>query len=259
MRYLTILFSAICVSITAIGGAQGDLDLDLPSIEFKPESAYTAGSVYRVILDPRHKTTISAQVPAAVIEINKRIGDSFEEGETIMKLDDRIFAAKLKEAEAMHQRAKDLVETQQRLYDDDIASLTELREAQAALAAAESDIAISQKSIEDCTIVGPYNGKVVDIFIEKHELAEIADEILEIVADKVLIAKLLILSKDLQKISIGDTLTIKLDDNGKTVEAEIARIGAVIDPASSTIEIQADIDNSDGSLKAGMSGVATLK
>jgi len=256
MKLLPSLLSLIFICINANG-------VDPDSIPFRKPTLledYQIGSdTYRVILDPRHRTVLSAEVPAAVTQISKRLGDSFIKDEILIRLDDRVFKARQHRAKAQIKNAKASLETQQKLYKDNIASLVELRKAEAEAATAEAELEITTKNLEDCTIRAPYNGKIVNFSIEEHELAEIGDELVEIVDDEILIAKLLILSKHLPKLTIGAPLNIQLDDTGDLVTATITRIGAVIDPASSTIEVEADIDNRNSLLKAGMSGTAAIE
>lgn len=216
-------------------------------------------ATYRVILTPRHRTTLSAQVPAAVTKITKKIGDSFKEGEILLQLDDTIFKAQEKRSQAHVEKGQALVAAQKQLYNDKIASLTELRTAESDLATAEAELAIASEAVKNCIFKAPYDGKIVAYNIEEWELAQVGDKLLDIVDDNVLIAKTLVLSKDLSRIKPGDTLTIKLDDTGETIKAEVSRVGAVIDPASSTVEVEADIDNKEGLFKSGSSGITILK
>ena len=57
-------------------------------------------------------------------------------------------------------------------------------------------------------------------------------------------------------IKLGKEIKIDILETGKTITAKISRIGAVIDPSSATLRVEAEIDNRNGNLKAGMSGTA---
>jgi len=186
------------------------------------------------------------------------MGDHFETGELLIQLDDTIFQATFARALAMLERAKAELAAKKSLFADKIASLFELRDAEASLAKARADLVIARKNLRASSILAPYTGKVVTLFIEEHELPQSNKELMEIIDDHTLIAKLLVPSSLLGKVQVGQALPIHIQEIAATVEATITRIGAVIDPASSTIRIDAEVDNADGYLKAGMIGSTTF-
>ncbi|MCB1135769.1 MAG: hypothetical protein KDK78_05845, partial [Chlamydiia bacterium] len=46
---------------------------------------------------------------------------------------------------------------------------------------------------------------------------------------------------------------------GQTVDVTLSRMGATIDPSSRTVKIEAEVDNAEGQLRAGMSGRALIE
>ena len=82
---------------------------------------------------------------------------------------------------------------------------------------------------------------------------------IDLVDDSTLIGKLLIPSSLMNQIRIGDELTITMIEIGEKIKATVKRMGAVIDPASSTLNIEVEIDNKEQKLKAGMSGTASFE
>jgi RND family efflux transporter MFP subunit len=58
---------------------------------------------------------------------------------------------------------------------------------------------------------------------------------------------------DVSKISIGQTAKINFRELGnKTFEAKVSRTSLALDPASKTMEVQIDVQNSNGSIRPGM-------
>lgn len=212
----------------------------------------------RVIIDPELKTQLSAQVMTPVEKINKRMGDSFVKGEVLIHLDDDIFQGNLLKAKAALEKAETELAAKQHLYKDNNTSLFDLKEAEAAAATAKAELIVAQKNLQSSTIIAPYDGKVVDLGIEEHELPQQGKNLIELVEDKTLLAKMLVPSSHYKDLKIGKEITIDIKETGQKIKAKISRIGAVIDPSSSTIRVEAAIDNSDGKLRAGMSGEAHL-
>ena len=211
---------------------------------------------FQVVIDPISRSRLSTEIQSPVVKISKRLGDAFKKGDTLIELDDAVFAYNLKKNEALLEKAVVELEAQQELYDDNVASLFELKEAEANAAIARSDLSFAEKNMDATAIRAPYDGKVVKLDIEEHELPQKGQELVEVINDKVLVAKLLIPSSMINKISIGSPFKIHLPEADQTLDVTISRIGAVIDPSSSTIQIEADINNDNGNLWAGMTGSA---
>lgn len=213
---------------------------------------------FRVVLEPLHRTSLSAQVETPVTKITKRMGESFNEGDLLIQLDDSVFKAELNRANSGLVKAQTELDSKQRLFNDHVASVFEIKEAEANVAIAEAEVAKAKKNLEATKIIAPYKGKVVSLNIEEFELGQVGKVMIELVEDQKLLANLLIPSSFLPKIALGQAITITIKETGEPIIAKVTRIGAVIDPSSSTLKIEAEIDNREGKLKAGMSGTAIL-
>lgn len=212
--------------------------------------------VFSVVLAPFQKTDLYAEVNSPVLEITKKNGDRFEKGETLILLDDTIYVSSFSKSQAFYHKAKVELETTTELYHDGLASLFELKEAEAALAEAESNLTLAEKNLKATIVSAPYSGKVVSVHTKQFELPQKNKELIQIIDDQVLIAKLLLSSDWIENIHIGIPIEIQISETGERVLAYLTRIGGMIDPSSSTIEVEAEIENRTGALKAGMSGFA---
>lgn len=215
--------------------------------------------IFQVTIDPRHRTQLAAEIPSPVLKINKKMGDAFKKGEVLIKLEDTIYLANLNKAKSALEKAKTELDAKKQLFRDNVASLFELKDAESGVATAEADLALAQKNMEATTIEAPYDGKVVSLDIEEFELPQVGKNLIEIVDDKVLIAKILVPSTLLPKIRVGSDFKINVKEVGRAIDAQISRIGAVIDPSSGTLRIESDIDNTKENLVAGMSGRANFE
>jgi membrane fusion protein (multidrug efflux system) len=238
----------------------------------KIESELGESTTYRedllhVILAPYRKTILSAQISTPVLSsqvsapvkaIYKRMGESFKKGDILMIIDDTVYLANLEKARAVLDRGKTVLNARQSLFKDSIASFVDLKDAEAAVATAEAELALAENQVEASTIVAPYNGKVVTLNIEEYELPQPGQALMEIEEDDLLLAKVLVPSQYLKYLSIGKIIQVHLKETNTTVSAKIIRIGAVIDPSSSTIAIDAEINNEDGHLKSGMIGTTRI-
>lgn len=235
------------------------------------ESPETVGEVapepetYRMILTPLYTTHIFPEVNlfpevnAQVEKIYKRFGDRFNKGDPLIQLDSRVFKGIVGKAEAALQRANTQLIARKQLYKDHIASLFDLREAEAAVASAEADLILAKRNLEGSTIIAPYAGRVTLLAVEEREIPQQGKEMMEIIYDRTLIAKFLVPSTIVSSLRLGQAVSINIKETNTTLTAAITRIGAFIDPSSSTVVIEAEINNEKGEFKPGMTGSVSIK
>ena len=225
---------------------------------FSSSSSSLSNNSYSITLEPRYQTTLSAEVISVVKKISKRMGESFKKDDLLIEIKNTSFDAYYNRAQALLKKSLVDLESKKKLFNDGIISQFDLREAEALLAEANADLVMSKDRFDACSIKAPYSGKVVSLNIEEYEITQVGKELIEIIDDTVLIAKLLAHPNILKTIEIGKSVQITLSDSKEIIEGKIIRIGAVIDPSSSTIKIELEVDNIDDKLKAGMRGVTSF-
>lgn len=212
---------------------------------------------YPLVLQPLKKIQLYAEIYAPIQTINYRMGDSFKKGAILIELKNDKYVAQYEKAKSFLEKATSELEATKELYNDYIASFFELKETEAKAAEAKSDLVLAKDELDSTIIRAPFDGKVVSLFAEEKEMPPANKQLIEIIDDHILVAKLLFRVEDLDKIYIGMPIKIKI--NKKIVIGKITRIGALIDPSSSTIRVEAEINNQNGSLKAGTVGTATIE
>lgn len=211
-----------------------------------------------VVLEPHYRTIISSQVNAQILKINRRMGDHFSTGDLLMQLDKDILEGNYHKSNAALDKATMENRVKEELFKDEAISLFELKESQAALSFATSEYITAKKLLEYTTIKAPFHGSVVRIAMDEYEFAQQGKELLEIVNDQFLYARFLLPSIYLCCVQIGDRLKIMLKETGEFVEADVNRIAPVIDPASSTVKIEAKLNNIQRELRPGMTGFVQI-
>jgi RND family efflux transporter MFP subunit len=235
--------------------------VDVP-VDVAARSAITGALIgsetFQAVLDPHHKTKLYTEVDQPVKKINKKMGQTFQKGEVLIEIDDVVAKSDYFKALSKIKQSLAELEAVSELHKSNLASSFELRKAESELASAKADLSLAKHRLESTKIVAPYDGIVDTVQIEAHEMTQRSKELINILDDNTLIAKLLIPSSLLKNVKVGTPLYIKVDETGKIVEAKLTRIGGMIDPSSSTIRVEAEIDNENHALKAGMSGTASF-
>lgn len=211
-----------------------------------------------VVLVPQRQAILSAQVSSSVVGIHKEMGQSFTAGEILIRLDDIIYQANLKKAKAKLASAVAHLKAKKSLFADNAVSVTVLEDAKTEKIIAEANLAIAQKQLDACSIRVPYLGRIVKVMVNEQEVVQPGQKLIEVVDDQVLLAQFLLPQKLFHKVRLGDKLTIALKNSPISVQATISNIGAVVDPASSTVKVFAKVSNKDAKLRGGMLGTVSL-
>jgi multidrug efflux system membrane fusion protein len=133
-----------------------------------------------------------------------------------------------------------------------------LIEAAQSMVSANAKKTVAEDRLNACVIRGPYGGRVRQVLINEHELVQRGSTAIEVIDDRVLLAKCLFPSAAFGKIELGQPLQMTILETGNMVEATVSHIAAVLDPASGTFDVFAEIDNADGTLRAGMNASMVL-
>jgi multidrug resistance efflux pump len=138
------------------------------------------------------------------------------------------------------------------------AAAKELIQARRKCAVARGQLELAREELAACTIAAPHPGRVARVLVNEHELVDRGTPVIEIVDDRVLRARFLLPSALFRSVTIGQELEIVVRETQTTASATISHIAAVLDAASTTFEVYAEIDNRDGELRAGMNGWLNL-
>ena len=213
---------------------------------------------YRVVLAPRSSATLSSGVTSVVKSISKELGQSFEKGDVLVSLDETVFLANQLKTKSVLERAEAQLSAKQELFKDDVASLLELKDAEAQVASSQAEFALAKQQLEACQIVAPYSGRIANVFMSSHEIVQSGQELIKIVDDRILLAKMLVPSDEYKELSLGQSISIHIHETGMSVSGNISHIGASIDPASSMIKVYAEVTNGQDVLRSGMIGTTSM-
>lgn len=205
-----VLVAALCALVPVLPAiAQGPPPATVRVDKAVRESLMTPRSVTGEIFSLR-RSLLAAQEEGFVLELGTNAGDSVKKGAVIAKLDDTIAALEVKQAQADLRAARGVVMEREaslarlrRDYDrtkqlTDQGSATPssldaaetavrttealLAQAEAAVLARESAVALAERRLSDMTIVAPFDGRVVRKETEVGEWVSKGDPVVEIVS-----------------------------------------------------------------------------
>ncbi|WP_231755351.1 efflux RND transporter periplasmic adaptor subunit [Bordetella sp. N] len=218
----------------------------------------TEDSRIRIQLVSRDQVDISSEIAAKIATLPLRDGDAFKAGQPLMTLDCSLFNAQLRKSQAEAGAAGDLLRVNQRLVQLHTVGELEVQQAAAKAKAANAEVAYMQATVSKCVVTAPFDGRVSKRTAAPQQFAEPGKPVLTIIDTSRLELKMIVPSKWLAWLKPGHKLNVQVDEVGKTYPAQVARIGAKVDPVSQTVDVTAEISGSVPDLLPGMSGWATF-
>lgn len=213
----------------------------------------------RVLVTTQDRAVLAGELAARIDEMAFRPGQSFKKGDVLISFDCAAYKAQRASAAADHRQADAQLKSQQRLFE-----LRSVGELDVVMAEAARDRTLAQVQLQDvyldrCRITAPYDGAVVQWLSRPYQIANPADELMEIIGSGNLELELIVPSSWLSWLSVGQTFQARIEETGTVITATTERIGADIDPVSQTVKVFAAINGDAGGLLPGMSGVAVFE
>jgi RND family efflux transporter MFP subunit len=200
-------------------------------------------SAHRALVEAKDQSILSSELAAKVIKIPFRNGESFSKGDTLIEYECSLIKTQKEkiEAELVGLKVKsDAYEQMVRLNSmgemDSALATSETKKKQAELKMA--DITASK-----CQIKAPYDGKVLKTIVREHEYVGEQKELMEIVGTKNLELSILIPSKLITSISLGQSVSFIADETGAKAQGVVIGINPSADPVSQTIRVRARLTN----------------
>jgi RND family efflux transporter MFP subunit len=239
------------------------LDLNASAVETGAD-----GTAVKIVLFPFRGAILSSMVETAVRSHKFKEGERFNAGDMLTDLSDDTFKERLIKAKSacIESKAglafadKNLVRTRD-LHRRGLQGLQDVERCEL-----ERDIANSKQMFQDanlklaeqdlasCHIAAPFAGRLVKKLLQEHEFVKVGQALIQIIDDNQLLAVMHLPSAERNRVKIGESQQVKVDETGTVHTGTVYEIGGEIDYGSRTFEIKLLIDNRDGALSAGMSG-----
>lgn len=200
---------------------------------------------------PARVVDLNAETDGRVTSIGAERGDRFDAGDVIVRLDPRDRHARLAQAEATVKQRELEFEARAKLKGDSYVSEAQLQEADAMLETAKAELTRARLDLDYMIIRAPFDGALQDRQVEVGDFVAQGDPVATVVDDRTLIVRASIVEYEAHFVRKGGAGSARLAD-GQTVNGTIRYIAPVADEATRTFNVELEIDNRDGSLRAGM-------
>jgi len=200
---------------------------------------------------PARIVELNAETDGRVVGVGVERGDRFDVGNVIVRLDERDRRARLGQAEATVKQRELEFEARTKLKGDSYVSEAQLQEAKALLETAKAELTRARLDIDYMVIRAPFDGALQDRQVEVGDFVKLGDPIAAIVDDRTLIVSASIAEYEAHFVKKGGRGSAKLA-TGEVINGTIRYIAPVANEATRTFDVELEIDNADGTLRAGM-------
>ena len=221
----------------------------------------TAEDVMRTIVvngktAPARIVHLAAETDGRVEYIGAKRGASLDRGDLIVRLDERDRAARLAQAEATVKQREVEFAARERLKSESYVSEAQLQEAVALLETAKAELTRARLDLEYMKVRAPFAGALQSRAVEVGDFVKRGDPIATYVDNRKLIVSANLSEFDARYVQVGDRAEARLA-TGETVRGPIRYVAPVADEATRTFLVELEVDNADGTLRAG--GTAELQ
>ena len=263
---------AVLVSVWLASGQIGGGAAEEPPAEIAentapaPQSAVrvrtqSAEEIMRTIIvngqtAPARVVDIAAETDGRVEYIGERRGANVDRNAVIVRLDERDRQARLAQAEATVRQREVEYRGRLKLKGESYVSEAQLQEAVAQLESAKAELKRAQLDLEYMTIRAPFDGALQERHVEVGDFVTAGDPIARFVDNRRIVVTANVSEFDAGYVQTGQAAQARLA-TGETVHGTIRYVAPVADTATRTYAVELEVDNADGSLRAG--GTAELR
>ena len=268
-----LISAAIAVGVAAwlasgqLGGEDRDATLAADAAAAAPAHSsvrvrtQSAEAIERMIIvngntAPARIVTLAAETDGRVVATGAERGSNVDEGQVIVRLDERDRMARLQQAKATVRQREVEFEARDKLKSSSYVSEAQLQEAVAALETAKAELKRAELDLEFMIIRAPFDGALQERSVEIGDFLSRGDPVATFVDNRRIVVSANLSEFDAGYVAVGDKAEARLA-TGETVRGTIRYVAPVANAATRTFEVELEVDNDDGALRAG--GTAELR
>ncbi len=210
----------------------------------------------RAQLTPRQHTVLAAGMAGRILQLTVAEGETFPQGQVLVRFDCQVQQARLRKAQAELQTAEKKSAAARRLLELKSATDLELELEQSAARQAAAEVDLHRALVARCTIPAPFAGQVTSRSAQPHQFVAEGQPILDILDNHGLEAVLIVPSRWIPRLTPGTPFFVRVDETGQEYPATVTRLASQVDAVSQSIKVIGRFQEEISGLMAGMSGTA---
>lgn len=201
------------------------------------------------IVEPWVKLKMMAEVSGKIVQKVVTEGDMVQKGDVIARIDQRDYQNGYNSARASFNAARASLKRLKGLYKDQLATRSQLDDAQANMENMRAAMDNAALSLERCTIAAPISGMVNNLMFEKGQYMNVGDPVAEILQMDQVKVQVGIPESDVDAVRKLEDFQIKIDAlEGKTYSAKKHFLSRTADDDARLYRLELALDNPDGEI-----------
>lgn len=210
-------------------------------------------------LSPSQEAILSAEISGRVDAVLHSMGASVQKGQALLQFESAIYEANLEKARAQERQHQLTYEAQASLYRDGSITEAELARYKSLAVESHADATVAQKYLEACTLRAPFDGAVETVFVRPYEMAQSGQKLVKLIGVEKLIVEGFLPGRLKPHLKKGLAIRFEHEQDGRFALGTLTHISPAIDPSSSLVKVQAEIDNTQPQFAPGMTGLLVVE
>lgn len=208
-----------------------------------------------VDLRPVRRATLAAEVAGNVEAVEFDLGDAVRRGQVMARIDTRSIETEVAQAKALFDQAVDEAKRAEALFAKQSITRDRLIAARTNRDVAASRLESARIRLAQSQVRAPWSGRVAARRVERGDYVDVGQALYELVDPDPLKVHASVPADNVPYLKVGEQATVDVDAlPGRMFTARVVRLGAELDAASRTLELEAELPNPDSLLKPGMYG-----
>lgn len=204
--------------------------------------------------------TVASEVTGRITALAIRSGDRVEAGQLLVQIDDNAARIAVDRARVALDYARNEYDRMERLQQTGSASVLQREDAELAVRNAELQLRESQHQLDQHSITAPAAGWVGIITLEPGDLIGSGTEITSIEDRSRLLVDFRVPERLVGQMRLGTIVSAApLSEPDLPIEGRITALDNRVEAASRTLRVQAEVDNDEDRLRAGMALAVTAR
>lgn len=205
------------------------------------------------VLTPSQTVDLAPAVSGVITELYVERGSKVKRGDKVVSLARGIEVSAVELARARLLFAERSIERSESLAAIDLLSEQEKDEMETERYLAALELKRARQILAEKTVLSPINGVVVNVPVSVGEVVGVGDDsISTLVSLDPLKVEMVFETQYYGRLSLGESLNIRLPRNDRVYSARVDVIDPLIDPASDTFGVRLNLPNPDQSVPAGL-------
>lgn len=209
-------------------------------------------------LESPEQTVVAAEQAAVVLDIDVPEGKLVPKGHVLVQLDAGQAAAALKVARARLENARAKRARFQALRASNVSSDQALEDADAAFRQAEGEVEEASIRVSKLTIRAPFAGIAGLRQIQPGQYVKVGDPVVELTRVDPLQLVFSVPQRHAQELAVGQRVLATAGRCGERFEAKVTAIEPMVDAATRTVKLKAEVPNPEAQLRPGMAASVRL-